>query len=97
MLIERSTAALNDNVNKTDDSNIAMLLTVPRVNNNTRNNNRRDTQGKAVTINLAWVPLDQDENNSITATKKFAAHGPTFSASSGSSFMQRNNPSKRHN
>ena len=52
---------------------IVKPLPVPRKNNNKRNKNRRDAQGHVVPVNLSWMPLEQDENNTTTATNNFTA------------------------
>ena len=52
VLIECLNAEPNNNADITCISKIATPLLVPRTNSDTRNNNRRDAQGKEVPVNL---------------------------------------------
>ena len=69
---------------------------MPRAKNNASSNDRRDVQGQVAPVNLVWILLEQDENNTTTTSKNVAAHNPIDPASTGSSFMQKSDCSKRH-
>ena len=72
VLIERLSKASNDNVVTIDPEKIVAPLPVPKPTKNARNIKARgERQGQEVHVDLAWIPLEEDENSTTVSANIF--------------------------
>ena len=75
-MTERLTKSFNDDAEVVRVSKVITPLPVPKTNNNNSNRSRNRENERAVARPLAWVRLEQDEDENAATTNDVTVHNP---------------------